>query len=369
MQFIRKNIKPILIIIVIAFIVSIFYGLGQYRSSGNRSQATGGLIAEVNNTGISYQQWQNAFSNFISRYDNQTLSNMSNQTLAFMKNSVTEQLVNSILLYQHAQEKNITIPEEDINEEVEKIKSGFETESDFSDALKRSNLTLNQLKDDIKRQLMIGEVIEQENDKIELTEEEISQYYEEHKEYFFEPEKRKIRHILVEDKEEAQKILNQVNDGMVDFEKTAREKSICPSSEQDGDLGYITRGQMVEEFETAAFSLEAGEISEIVETEYGYHIIKCEDIQEKHQQTFEEARESIEQLLRNQKQNSAIEAFLTQLREESDVIIHYDFTSELETNEQSDTEEPSEENRSESAQEDSQQEEKQITEEENTSDN
>jgi parvulin-like peptidyl-prolyl isomerase len=366
MQFIRKNIKPILIIIVVAFIVSIFYGLGQYRSSGNKQQATGGLIAEVNNTGISYQQWQNAFSNFISRYDNQTLSNMSEQTLAYVKNSVTEQLINSILLYQHAQERNITIPESDIDEEIEKIKSSFETESALNDALKRSNLTLNQLKDDINRQLMISETIEQENDKVELTEEEISQYYEENKEYFFEPEKRKIRHILVEDEEDAQKILNQINDGIVEFENAANEKSICPSSEQDGDLGYITRGQMVKEFETVAFSLEAGEISEVVKTEYGYHIIKCEDIEEEHQQTFEEARETIEENLRRQKENSAIEALLTQLREESDVIIHYDFTSELETTEKLDTEEPAEENKSEATQEDSQQEEKEITEEENT---
>jgi parvulin-like peptidyl-prolyl isomerase len=366
MQFIRRNIKPILIIIIVAFIVSIFYGLGQYRSSGNRQQATGGLIAEVNNTGISYQQWQNAFSNFISRYDNQTLSNMSDQTLAYVKNSVTEQLVNSILLYQHAQEKNITISESDINEEIEKIKNSFETESDFNDAIKRSNLTLNQLKDDIRRQLMIGEVIEQENDKVEVTEEEISKYYEEHKDYFFEPEKRKIRHILVEDKEEAQKILNQIKDGMVDFEKAAREKSICPSSEQDGDLGYITRGQMVKEFETVAFSLEAGEISEVVKTEYGYHIIRCEDIQEEHQQTFEEAKGTIKENLRSQKENSAIEALLTQLREESDVIIHYDFTSELEPTEQSDTEKSSEEDVPEAIEEDNQQEEKEITEEEST---
>jgi parvulin-like peptidyl-prolyl isomerase len=291
---------------------------------------------------------------------------MSDQTLAYVKNSVTEQLVNSILLYQHAQEKNITISESDINEEIEKIKNSFETESDFNDAIKRSNLTLNQLKDDIRRQLMIGEVIEQENDKVEVTEEEISKYYEEHKDYFFEPEKRKIRHILVEDKEEAQKILNQIKDGMVDFEKAAREKSICPSSEQDGDLGYITRGQMVKEFETVAFSLEAGEISEVVKTEYGYHIIRCEDIQEEHQQTFEEAKGTIKENLRSQKENSAIEALLTQLREESDVIIHYDFTSELEPTEQSDTEKSSEEDVPEAIEEDNQQEEKEITEEEST---
>jgi len=366
MQFIRKNLKPILLVIVVAFIVSIFYGLGQYRSSGNSQQSAGGLIAEVNNTGISYQQWQNAFSTFISRYDNQTLSNMTDQTLASIKNSVTEQLISSILLYQYAQGKNIDIPENDINEEIEAVKDNFDSEAEFNEALKRNNLTLNQLKDDIKRQLMIGEAIEQEYEEIEITEEEISQYYEENKEVFFEPEKRKIRHILVEDKEEAERIMNQLNDGMVDFEKLARDKSICPSSEQGGDLGYISRGQMVEKFETAAFSLEIGEMSDIVETEYGYHIIKCEDIKDEHQPSLEEAREDIENVLKSQKQNAAIEALITQLREDSEVIIHYDFTSELETTEQSDTEEPSEEIEFE---ENENQQEEEAVEEEITSDN
>ncbi len=366
MQFIRKNLKPILLIIVVAFIVSIFYGLGQYRSSDNNQQSAGGLIAEVNNTGISYQQWQNAFSGFISRYDNQALSNMTDQTLASIKNSVTEQLINSILLYQYAQDKNIEIPENDINEEIETVKNNFDSDTEFNEALKRNNLTLNQLKDDIIRQLMIGEAIEREYEEIEITDEQISEYYEENKEDFFEPERRKIRHILVEDKEEAQELLNQINDGMVDFEKLARDKSICPSSEEGGDLGYISRGQMVEEFETAAFSLQIGEMSNIVETEYGYHIIKCEDIKEEHQPSFEEAREDIENVLKSQKQNAAIEALLTQLREDSDVIIHYDFTSELETTEQSDAEEFSEEIELE---ENENQQEEETAEEEITSDN
>ena len=138
MQFIRKNLKPILLIIVIAFVVSIFYGLGQYRSSNSSPQNAGGLIAEVNNIGISYQQWQNAFTNFISRYDNQTLSSMTDQSLAFIKNNITDQLINSILLYQYAQDNAVDIPETDINSEIEKVKGNFESEEEFNEALKRS---------------------------------------------------------------------------------------------------------------------------------------------------------------------------------------------------------------------------------------
>ncbi|KUK99127.1 MAG: protein secretion (post-translocation chaperonin) [Parcubacteria bacterium 32_520] len=329
MQFIRKNLKPILLIIVIAFVVSIFYGLGQYRSSGNRPQNVGNMIAEVNGEGISYQQWQNAFLSFISRYDNQTLSSISDETLAFIKNNITEQLINTTLLYQYAQDQKLNVSANELNDEIEQIKNSFNSEVEFNEALKRSNLTLNQLKNSLTEQLMINKAITREYEKINITEDEIARYYKENKAYFYQPEKRKISHILVENREDAELFLKQLKDGLVQFDKLAQDKSICPSAEKGGDLGYITRGQMVSEFEEAAFSLEIGEISAIVETEYGYHIIKCDDIQKEKQLSLEEAKDDIKTILTNQKQNEAIEALLTQLREGADIKIHYDFTSEL----------------------------------------
>ncbi len=346
MQFIRKNLKPILLVIVVAFVISVFYGLGQYRSSGSRSQNVGNLIAEVNHTGISYQQWQNAFTNMISRYDNQTLSSMPDETLAAIKNNVTQQLINSTLLYQYAEEQKILVPADEVNTEIDKVKATFDSEVAFNEALKRNNLTVNQLKGSINNQLMIEKAIGQEYEKIEMSEEEINQYYEENKESFFQPERVKARHILVESQEEAAIILNQLKDGIADFDSLAREKSICPSSEQGGDLGYFTRGQMVKEFEEAAFSLEAGEISDIVKTEFGYHIILSDDIQQEHQMTFEEARGNIENILTSRKQNEALESLLTRLREDADVNIHYDFTSELETAQQIQSPDVSEEDES-----------------------
>lgn len=133
----------------------------------------------------------------------------------------------------------------------------------------------------------------------------------------------------MENREDAELFLKQLKDGIVQFDKLAQDKSIDPSAEKGGDLGYITQGQMIPEFEEAAFSLEIGEISDIVETEYGYHIIKCDDIQKEKQLSLEEAKDDIKTILTNQKQNEAIEALLTQLREDADIKIHYDFTSEL----------------------------------------
>ncbi|MDD4363049.1 MAG: SurA N-terminal domain-containing protein [Atribacterota bacterium] len=336
MQYIRKHLKPILIALLVFFVGSVFYGLGQYRTSGNQQQAVSGLIAEVNDSGISYQQWQSTFTNFISRYDNQTLSNMTDLDLANLKNNITNQLINTALLFEHAQKQNINISSSDIDSELESIKENFDSESTFNETLKRNNITVNQLKNDINRQLMIEKAIQNEYDKIEINDEEMLQYYEENEQFFFQPERRKVRHILLEDYEEAQAILNRLNDGIADFESIAQDNSICPSSEQGGDLGYIVRGQTVPAFEEAAFALEIGQISNIVETEFGFHIIICEDIQEEQQQTFEDSKEIIRNILKSQKQNASLDELLAQLKDDADIKIHYDFTSEIENTEQDD---------------------------------
>lgn len=83
----------------------------------------------------------------------------------------------------------------------------------------------------------------------------------------------KASHILVKKQSEASRILDELRNG-ADFAELARKHSICPSSKKGGNLGFFTRGQMVKEFEKAAFSLAKGEISEVVKTEFGYHIIK-----------------------------------------------------------------------------------------------
>jgi len=91
------------------------------------------------------------------------------------------------------------------------------------------------------------------------------------------PEERiRARHILVESKEEADEILEELENG-ADFIELAKNKSIDPSASQGGDLGYFTSGQMVKEFEDVAFALEVGEISHVIKTQFGYHIIKLID--------------------------------------------------------------------------------------------
>jgi len=136
---------------------------------------------------------------------------------------------------------------------------------------------------------------------------------------------------LVETEEEANNLLLQLKEGLTDFAELAKEKSIGPSAPSGGDLGFFAIGQMVKEFEDAAFSLEPGEISGVVQTQFGYHIIKCEEKKEEYSPTFEEAKERISNLLKSQRENEAITALISKLKEEANIVINYDFDAEIES--------------------------------------
>jgi parvulin-like peptidyl-prolyl isomerase len=175
---------------------------------------------------------------------------------------------------------------------------------------------------------MINYVLGEAKNKINITDEELLDYFNKNKDSFFEPEKVHALHILVETEEEANNILNKLKEGIIDFAELAKEKSIDPSAKNGGDLGFFARGQMVKEFEDAAFSLKPGEISGIVKTEFGYHIIKCIEKKEAYNPTFEEAKENINNVLKNQKEIEATQNLVSNLTDNANIIIKYDFESE-----------------------------------------
>lgn len=321
--------KVILIIVIVAFGVSIFYGLGQYRTSGNQRQTY--YIAEVNKSGITSDQLQSAFLNAISRYDEAVLSSLDQSTIVSFKKNILNQLIDYELIYQQAQKEKVKISNDEINLEINKIKDNFPSPEEFDETLKANDTTLSQLKEDIKRQLMMNKVLEETRSQVSINDEDLLEYYNENKESLFEPEQIHARHILVETEEEANNLLLQLKEGLTDFSELAKEKSIGPSAPSGGDLGFFARGQMVKEFEDAAFSLEPGKISDVVPTQFGYHIIKCEERKDEYSPTFEEAKEGISNTLRSQRENEAISALVSKLREEAVIVYNYDFDAEIES--------------------------------------
>lgn len=327
LRILRKKMKFIIILLVAFFGISIFYGLGQYKSSQRQTY----YIAEVNKSGITSNQLQSAFLKAISGYDDATLSSLDQSAIVSFKKNILDQLINTELLYQQTQKEKVKISNNEINLEIDKIKDNFSSTEEFNEALKANNITLVRLKEDIKRQLMINSILEKTRNQVSISDKELLEYYNDNKESFLEPEQVHARHILLETEEEANNLLLQLKEGLTDFAELAKEKSVGPSAPSGGDLGFFTRGQMVKEFEDAAFSLEPGEISEVVQSQFGYHIIKSEEKKEEYSPTFEEAKERISNTLKNQRENEAILALTSKLREDAVIVFNYDFDAEIES--------------------------------------
>lgn len=144
-----------------------------------------------------------------------------------------------------------------------------------------------------KKELLIQRTVEDLLSKVIITDKEAKDYYDDNKEEFQEPARVSAKHILVESEEAIKELKEKITSGEMTFEEAARNKSTCPSSAQDGNLGEFSKGMMVPEFESAAFDLAVGEVSEPVQTQFGWHLIKVEGKHEASVQTFDDVKEMV----------------------------------------------------------------------------
>ena len=200
------------------------------------------------------------------------------------RDQILEQLIGARLFAKYAEELKL-----DETEEFQKI--------------------LNNAKKEILASMAIGEVVK----NVTVTEEELKEFYEANKARFKKDGTVSAKHILVKDEAKCQKILEEIAAGKA-FEVAAQEYSTCPSGQKGGDLGEFGRGQMVREFEEAAFTAEIGQVAGPVATQFGYHLIKVEAKNDAVVAAFEEVKEQIRRNLLGQKQNQAYSAKVAELK-------------------------------------------------------
>ncbi len=233
-----------------------------------------------------------------------------------------DRLVAKELFLQQARAENITVTDAEIEEGM-----GFAQS-------KGANLPSEELKGMIKDDLLISKVIKAKViSKIVITDQESKDLYNARKDEFKQPEQVSARHILIkvdpsdsqEKKDAAKKkidaVLAEARAGKGDFGELARKYSEGPSGPNGGDLGSFGRGQMVPPFEEAAFKLAKGDISDVVETMFGYHIIKVEDKKEAATIAFEDAKGDINNFLMRQKSNEKIETWIKELKDKATIEI------------------------------------------------
>jgi len=243
-----------------------------------------------------------------------------------------EQLTSAELLYQEASKLEIEDLDQQVAARIAESRAKFASEQEFGKSLESVDMTLKDLKEYTRRDIVINKFIEKRfAAKSAVSETEARKFYDENLEkYFKKPESVRASHILVgsddkssrEERRKAEKkaeaLLKRVRAGE-DFAAIAKSDSTCPSASQGGDLGNFGRGQMVPAFEKAAFALDVGQISDVVETQFGYHIVKLTGKQEMTTEKFDDVKAKIMDFVKREKTQKDLAEWLAELRKAASI--------------------------------------------------
>lgn len=222
-----------------------------------------------------------------------------------------ETMISEELVKQESDKANIQVTDADLEKEMDQIKKSFGSDEEFAQALATYNMTLDSLKKDMHVQVQLRKLLEPQ---VKITDEEIKTYYDSNLDSLKTPEQVRASHILVATKEEADAVLASLQGG-ADFAALAKEKSTdTASKEAGGDLDFFPKGLMEEPFETAAFALKTGELSSVVETSHGFHVIKATDHKDAATPTLDEKKEEIRQTLSEQQISTLSQSWLQEKR-------------------------------------------------------
>ncbi len=248
-----------------------------------------------------------------------------------LQEKALDQAIGARLLLERSQQLDVPVTSADIDAEVAKVIEQVGGEENFKKALSAQNIDEEAFRKEIEKGARVNKLVEQACTGVEEpTEQEVSDFYEAHKsEYVSEP-KVLCQHILVKVEESStsdeksaafEKILaikERIAAGG-NFAEEAKNNSDCPSGAEGGSLGWFGPGMMVPEFDKVAFEMKKGEVSGVVTTQFGYHIIYKADEQPGGQQTLVDVHDQIKDYLRHGARGKAVDAFVAELREKATI--------------------------------------------------
>ena len=288
--------------------------------------------AIVNGTEISKEAVSFELDRLVRFYMSHSMSmDEVKKNLPKLEEKALEQAIGAKLLLDRSMQLDIPVSAADIDAEIAKVVTQVGGEENYRKALAAQNITEEAFRKEIEKGARVNKLVEQACSSVpEPTEEDVTAYYEAHKDDFVSPPEVLCQHILVkseegdipEAKSAAFEKIRAIRERVVagaDFAEEAKANSDCPSGAEGGSLGWFGRGMMVPEFDKAAFEMKKGETSDIVTTQFGYHIIYKADERGGEAKTLVDVHDQLKDLLRHEARGRAMDAFVSELRENAQI--------------------------------------------------
>jgi len=288
------------------------------------------VIARINGETVTKAEFEQAIQGIEQRAGRSVPPEQRNQVYR----DILDQLIGFKLLAQEAKSRKIEIADAELNERLASLKGHFGTPADFDKALAAQKVTMDQFTEQTRGEIRMSKMMEAEVEtKIKVAPTDLDDYYKKNPDQFKQPERVRASHILLQvpaDADAAKKtatrtkaegILKQIKAGG-DFAELAKKHSEDPgNAPAGGDLGFFTKGQMVGAFERVAFELKPGAVSDLVETPFGFHIIKVIEKQDGKTLSLDEVRPQLEEFLKQQQRQEKTLNFVNGLKTKGKVEI------------------------------------------------
>jgi len=291
---------------------------------------SGGKVAVINGVAITQAHYDKELKVHLDRVSRQG-KQISEEQITALKKDVLDGLIEREVLYQESQKAGIKVDEQKVTDQMAGIKKRFPDEEEFKKALASMGLTEEEVRTQIQRGLAIRGLIDQKvANSIVVTDEETKAYYDANPQFFKQPEQVKASHILIKvettaddaTKAAARKKIEDIRKKLTDggdFAELAKEYSEGPSAPKGGDLGYFRRGQMVKAFDDTVFSMKINEVSGLVETRFGYHLIKVYDKKPEQTLAYADVKDKIAQRLKQEKIEKGAIAYVENLKKDAKI--------------------------------------------------
>jgi peptidyl-prolyl cis-trans isomerase C len=291
--------------------------LGMLSCTNGLSVAMGsGTVVTVGKNKVTLDEFKQRLNNFASENGIKTGQMSKDVVLSNLDN-----LINTMLLLDEAKKEGITVTTEEVDQEYNQLRQGY-TDEQFNKIFIEKLIDKKLWMKELKEQLMIKKLFASHFSNVAVSQSEIENYYNKHKDSFFVPEMIKAKQIEVSSESNAQQALNALNNGQ-SFSKVAQTYSVSPGALNGGDMGYLSANDLPKELAGILFSLPVGKISGIIKTQFGYQIFLVENKIPAHNESMREAKNDIINTLRNEKINDEFITWLKTLREQENVNINY----------------------------------------------
>lgn len=291
-----------------------------------------GVAARVNGVPISNQTLENSYQEYLREKNVNIGAIRYPNRIKAMRREVLDLLIDQELAWQAAQAQGVVADEQQVAESVALMSEPYESEAAFHRELEQAGFTAQSYREHIRRLVSADRYLEEAVGQVTVSDEEIARFYEDNAERFLIPSTVRARHILLKlapgaDQATGDAVLERMQGIATELERGEHFALLATRYSEDktaaagGDLGYFTRGQMVAPFEEVAFTLEPGQVSGIVRTRFGLHLIRVEDRQPARPVPLENARGRIEAHLIEVKRDTLRKERLKALRDAADIEI------------------------------------------------